>query len=783
MKKTFVKALSVILSALMLLASFTACDGGKDPADTGTEAPTVPAVPATDAPTEPPTEPETEAPVTDLFVVRDGISYRIGWDSYELPSSYAKILREYIRKSTGVTAELITDVSAGVPDSAVILFEKLDASDVTGDCGYTIRTQGEGSTGKLIIAAPSFAGFENAFAALTAQFAQDGSMLVPVGYETAVKIDSGANYVLDADDFKPENTAAPFYNDKNDSAAYVCNTMWHIFGAIDDGQSLVYRFGNEPTWYEWMSEKIMWSGNTGYINELKGKIQSFPQTSVGYMWAWSSYPYWQVDDCYSIHYDGTFRIISAVYDVISWENSTAFLSAVDSTKASGQYAELDASRGRTVLEKVEAAWDYILYQLHGETGVIQLTEQSTYLNEDGSQRFDFVKDTGKNCWNNTGLCNSASSNYWDNLCFGNYDAYENALFYDACEAMIGIYGMLGGDYLQNIPALTKLKEKIKAKYDEYYWNAEKGRYIECIDTDGNKVDYGYTFVNFEALKYGLGDAEKAKLIFDWVDGDRIIEGEDRTGKDIMSYYTMMRKTSDGRAIKTFDENLVLAPVVNTVAINNKENRKTKQVWWHGPAGIDPFGSAAYGAHCENGGYIFYPVFYELMARTKYEGAQSTTDRLKQIARVYEFNRLNSDKAAGGAAWLEGLVGEFPESGLVPTIYVSGLMGIRAEADGLYVSPAFNQTYEKMGVTSITYGGKSYAIEEERGGKLIIQCLDGAIDMVLRYAPPHFDQFDVIFSRDNRMETQSQVSLGEDGYITVTLKAENVQCVVLEPPAN
>ena len=139
MKKTFVKALSVILSALMLLASFTACDGGKDPADTGTEAPASAAVPATDAPTEAPTEPETEAPVTDLFVVRDGSSYKIGCDPYELPPSYAMILREYVCKSTGVTAELLTDASAGVPDGAVILIEKLDAgmaADVTQAAGH-----------------------------------------------------------------------------------------------------------------------------------------------------------------------------------------------------------------------------------------------------------------------------------------------------------------------------------------------------------------------------------------------------------------------------------------------------------------------------------------------------------------------------------------------------------------------------------------------------------------------------------------------------------------------
>ena len=62
-------------------------------------------------------------------------------------------------------------------------------------------------------------------------------------------------YSFDAKDFNTGYTNAPFYNDKNDSVAYVCNAMWHMFGAVDDGQSLVYRFGNEPTYFEGMSEE------------------------------------------------------------------------------------------------------------------------------------------------------------------------------------------------------------------------------------------------------------------------------------------------------------------------------------------------------------------------------------------------------------------------------------------------------------------------------------------------------------------------------------------------
>ena len=230
-----------------------------------------------------------------------------------------------------------------------------------------------------------------------------------------------------------------------------------------------------------------------------------------------------------------------------------------------------------------------------------------------------------------------------------------------------------------------------------------------------------------------------------------------------------------------DPDLRLAAVTNTLAINNDENRKTGQVWWHGPAGIDPFGSAAYGAHCENGGYIFYPVFYELMARLKYQGAQAVTDRYAQIARVYEFHRLKSDDTVPGSTnWLEGLIGEFPESGLVPTAYIYGLMGVSAETDGLHIVPAFNDVYETMGVVSTTYGGHAYGLEENRNGSLTVFCKDGTIAMKLCYQPPRFTTFQVtLYAQDGTSDTR-EATVDADGMLRLDLTGENLDRVEILP---
>ena len=772
------RTLCAILASLLLAAPLASCvQGGGNTDTTAADTPAV-TVPSTEAPTE--TEAETEAPDLSLKLVMDGQSdYTVVYGS-ETTRIAGYTLRDTLSQHTGAVLPVksATELEEG-NKFYITLHSDVDNELELGNYGYSLAIEGTG----IHILANSLAGFDMAIARLMADCAEGQTVKVPADYAVTEQLNWASDYVLEGDDFKTEYIDGMFYNDKNDSVAYVSNAMWHMFGLVDDGQGLVYRFGNEPTWYEWMSEKMMWSGDASYIGELKGKLRSFPQVSTGYMWSWGSMPYWQVGDCYSIHYDGTFRYIASVYDVVSWEGNIDFLFEKDNDTAGGQYASVDASQGRTILEKTEACMNYILEYLHGKEGYILLTEESTYLNADGSERFDYVKDADLYCWNNTGKDGSHASNYWDNLCFGGYDGYSGALFYNALHSMAGIYRMLGGDYVAKAEELESLAVTVKEKFNELYWSDETGRYIACIDSDGRRVDFGLTFHNFEILKYGLADADKAKSVFDWIDGDRIIEGEERTGAAILSYGQSIQLAIGRRKLKDLeDRGLRLAAVTNTIPINNRENQKLKVAWWHGPEGINVWGSAAYGCHLENGGYIFYPVFYELMARTEYEGAQSTTDRLADIAKVYEYNRLVSDLAASGSTnWLEGLNGEFPESGLVPATYTYSLVGATAEYDGLHISPAFNDVYEFMGVRQLKYNGKSYDVKVNRDASIVLTATDGAVDMTLHYTPERFSamSYAVTVTAADGTTTTSTVT-PVNGVITVELKQENVASVTITP---
>ena len=171
-----------------------------------------------------------------------------------------------------------------------------------------------------------------------------------------------------------------------------------------------------------------------------------------------------------------------------------------------------------------------------------------------------------------------------------------------------------------------------------------------------------------------------------------------------------------------------------------------------------------------------------MARTEYEGAQSTTDRLADIARVYEYNRLVSDLAGSGSTnWLEGLIGEFPESGLVPSTYIYSLVGVTAEYDGLHISPAFNDVYEYMGVREVKYNGLRYDIKVNRDASCVITATDGAVNMTLRYTPERFAgmSFTVTVTAADGTATSSTVT-PVDGVVILELNQENVASVTITP---
>ena len=547
--------------------------------------------------------------------------------------------------------------------------------------------------------------------------------------------------------------------------ALAFNAVYHLFGGVDREHLIVSDIGNEPTWYEWNALKIAWCRDKGLIRQVKDRIRDFPQTDNGYFWSWGDSPCWHSENG-TLHYDGLFRYVVAVADILRWEGGISFLDETD-RNTFGSNLAVDASKGRTVYDKCALAMEYALNELNGKDGIITITEKSAFL-ADGVTRFDIGTD-GNPVWNNTGRAGSSPSNYWDNLPFGNKDAYETALYFNALNAMRDIELMRGD--AEAAEKCEALAAKVKKAFDKTFWSKITGRYIACIDVDGKKWDPGLTFLNVEALAYGLGDAKKAKKIFDWLDGKRIVPTDTLQGKEIMDYGLFLNRNLGARTVK---KRMPFVPMTNTLSIERASG--VGESWWcslNGAINIGARSNAFYGSHLENGGYIFYPVYYELTAREMYLGADNVSKRAGEIAEIYRFNGLNST-----IGWAEGLTGVFPESGIVSRAFISSLAGIDATIDGLEVRPDIPNGIKTLGVDALKYRDVPIIVSVEINALTINA--DSALSGILRYFPDSLGKYKVtIKSADEGVKTKT-VATSPTGAIIIDMSTENAVSIVIAP---
>ncbi len=144
------------------------------------------------------------------------------------------------------------------------------------------------------------------------------------------------------------------------------------------------------------------------------------------------------------------------------------------------------------------------------------------------------------------------SNYWDILAFGWDDMYATSQYYASILVMAQLEEMIvdnpGWDVAVGYDAfdpgiLRAHAEKVKAVANEKFWDKEKGRFIGAIDKNGESHDYGFVFLNLEAIWYGIATDAHAEWIMSWINGDRIIESDTSTGEDIYRWRFGPRATT------------------------------------------------------------------------------------------------------------------------------------------------------------------------------------------------------------------------------------------------
>lgn len=394
---------------------------------------------------------------------------------------------------------------------------------------------------------------------------------------------------------------------------------------------------NNPDWMEWLSRVYNWMDIPRYLPAQRNHLLSYKMDPDGYVWTWGNqrcWPFPPADKYDARHFTTNSNYILACWRYYCWTGDIDFL--------------------RQNMHRIRKAMEWQLEYCKGKEGLFI----------DNSPDHD-------------GTTKGVHSNYWDDIPFGYKSAYENIYFYASLEAMAQIEEVvrregliIEGDAPAHPPGYYReLAKEVKKNYNETFWNEEAGRYIGCVDITGAKHDYGFTYVNTEALTYGLGDEEKAKRIYHWMETDPV---------DTYKYR--------------------FAPRANTIDCSN---------WWYleGKAEIP---SQPFDTHLENGGAILYTSFFDLMARAKYLGADNAFKRLLEILDRYQ----KPDKLCGGSplfygennGWQVGTDIPFPESGLVPCFFLYGIMGIDADINGLRIQPNLPSQLSFAEVKNLIYRG-------------------------------------------------------------------------------
>ncbi len=323
-----------------------------------------------------------------------------------------------------------------------------------------------------------------------------------------------------------------------------------------------------------------------------------------------------------------------------------------------------------------------------------------WIGHDGRPSYTIKADGSKTYHSGHGL----GSNYWDLLPFGWDDLYATNQYYasilalaemeEAIRANPGWDVPLGGEVFD--PAtLRREAARVKQVSNKLFWDKSKGRFVGCIDADGVAHDYGFTFLNLDAIWYGLASDEHAKEILQWLSGERIVKGDTSTGADIYHWRFGPRATT----LRNLD--------------------------WYGQGWTAPE-SIPWGGQVQDGGAVLGFSFYDLWARLKVRGADDAWKRLTEILaweddvrqgggyrKFYADGKQGTTLQGGGTAGGIGIDAEFYESCLLPCIVTYGFLGVTPEADGLAIRPNLPAACPGMSMANLLYRGCRFDVKVGR----------------------------------------------------------------------
>ncbi len=373
------------------------------------------------------------------------------------------------------------------------------------------------------------------------------------------------------------------------------------------------------------------------------------------------------------------------------------------------------------INKIRLAVAYAIdeFQLHSNKCV-----STPWIGHDGRSGIEY--NPGKTILKGLGVGNG----YWDLLPFGGKDALATIYVYNALNELADLENQISKHPEWEVPGsenkfsseeLKSLAQELKNNSTQF-WNQTTERFVAAIDVNGVAHDYGFTFLNCEAVHYGFANEYQSRKIAEWLDGKRAVAGDTSQTNDIYHWEFGPRATT----LRNID-------YYNYV--------------WSNPETI-PF-----GGQVQDGGAVLGFTYHDLMIRLKTFGADNTWQRLNEILdwfkhvqdeggyREYYYDSTVSTRGTlqgGGTAGGLGMDYEFYESVLVPQIMIRGFLGFNPKTDGFDVNPKLPSAWPSLTINRIRLQDTVLTISATSNS--IFVSTDGGNDPLKVY-PPH-DRYEI-----------------------------------------
>lgn len=306
-------------------------------------------------------------------------------------------------------------------------------------------------------------------------------------------------------------------------------------------------------------------------------------------------------------------------------------------------------------------------------------------------------------------------NYFDLLPFGYDDAWLTAQYLGALEALAEIevlaeaypeLGLLEGQRPGNSKQLLDRARKVRERGSAHLFDPGPGRFLACIDAGGVPHDYGYTFLNLDAVRFGLANALQREQILSWLFAEREVEGDTSVGADLYHWRFGLRTSS------------------------------VRNVEWYSPVWTDP-ASQPFGGQIQDGGAVLGFTYFELLERLRWRGVDDAFERFREVLiwyrevevaggfrPYYASPRREGTLQGCGTPGGLGLDCEFQEGRLIAAFAAHGLLGLQPDLQRLHIRPRFPKGCARIGLEGLQY----------RGVRLDITAQPDRVDLTLHDLP-------------------------------------------------